>query len=305
MAIASRPSKVTIPKQSSDCKNLLQFLVTRFPLIDETIWQSRFQQGKIHWLSGEKVKAETALQPGKVLCYYREVPEEPVIPFPHQVLYQDEHILVACKPHFLPVTPGGKYVNECLLERLRQQQNLPDLVPVHRLDRETAGLVIFSVNPETRGNYGQLFADKQIHKTYQAVATLPSEHLKWTLPKSWQVSNRLEKGNPGFVMKEVEGEINAHSVINLVERKEQLGLFKLSPITGKTHQLRLHMMKIGMPILNDKFYPLLEDEKKLDFSSPLQLLAKSLTFRDPISGKQQQFQSGRQLSQWQDNNLDK
>ncbi len=299
MSIARRPSKITLPQKNCDWSNLLEFLVFQFPLIKKSIWISRFQQGKIHWQSGEYVTAESAFIPGKVLCYYREVLQEPCIPFKHKIIFQDEHLLVADKPHFLPVTPGGQYINECLLERLRQQENLPDIVPLHRLDRETAGLVLFSVNPQSRGIYSQLFATDKISKTYWARAELTGiladDTTQIPLPKKWTVNNRLQKSNPQFLMQEVEGKINARSKINLLEIQQNLGLFQLNPITGKTHQLRLHMNKIGMPILNDKYYPALQAKTAADYTKPLQLLAKQLQFKDPLSGVEHQFESTFQL----------
>jgi len=297
MVIATRPSKITLPQENKGWNNLLEFLVHKFPLIDKQIWTTRLSEGKVHWQSGEVVNANTSFQARQVLCYYREVQHEPTIPFEHHIIYQDEHILVACKPHFLPVTPGGKYINECLLERLRQQ-GFPDIVPMHRLDRETAGLVIFSINNKSRGTYCQLFADRAISKNYQAIAKLPQSVLQQPLPKNWDISNRLEKSNPAFTMHETEGEDNAHSLISLLEIKNQSGLFELHPITGKTHQLRLHMMKIGLPILHDKFYPTLLSEQADNFNNPLQLLAKKLSFIDPLTEQQHQFETKRTLSSW-------
>lgn len=295
MSIAKRPSKITLPAENKGWNNLLEFLVASFPLIEESIWRERFENGKIHWLSGERLDAEMPFKAGQILCYYREVKQEPKIPFEHRILFQNRHLLVACKPHFLPVTPGGQYVNECLLERIRQSEKLPDLVPLHRLDRETAGLVLFSTNPETRGIYASLFSQKNITKQYLAVARIPQDYKTKELPVNWSIANRLEKSTPAFTMKEVTGEINAQSEIKLAAVKGDLGLFQLSPVTGKTHQLRLHMSKIGMPILNDNFYPELQPKKPLSFKQPLQLLAKSLSFIDPVDNTPMKFNSSRQL----------
>lgn len=309
-AIASRPSKITLPADNQGWVTVLDFLIVHFPYIKKAIWIERLANNKIHWLDGEFITQDTLFMPSKQLCYYREVPNEPVIPFEHKIVYQDEHILIACKPHFLQVTPGGIYVNECLLERLRKENDLPDIVPLHRLDRETAGLVMFSTNPHTRSVYSQLFATTNIQKTYQAVSFLSEECQKGiaannsSLPMSWSIANRLQKSTPKFIMHEVEGEINARSEITLVETKidqngQSLGMFELNPITGKTHQLRLHMQKIGMPILNDKFYPtLLPKETVLSFDNPLQLFAKKLTFVDPVSTELKTFESTRMLDTW-------
>ena len=295
MSIAKRPSKISLPANTTGWTSLLDFLVHQFPLINKDIWIKRFQLKKIHWLDGEIVNSESAYVAHKTLCYYREVTEEPKIPFEHDIVFQNEHILVACKPHFLPVTPGGRYVNECLLERIRQQMGLSDLVPLHRLDRETAGLVMFSLNSDTRGTYAQLFAQHKIIKQYQAVASVSLQAENIAEKQRWTIANRLVKSTPSFLMKEVSGETNAISEITLLKSENKLGLFQLNPTTGKTHQLRLHMMKIGMPILNDCFYPTLQKEKELTFTSPLQLLAKKLSFTDPISGEKYNFESKREL----------
>lgn len=303
MSIANRPSEITLPPVNPGCANLLEFLCRQFPRIAPDIWQARFAAGKIHWFGGEVVNASTPFSPSRRLCYYREVAAEPQIPFAEQLVYQDEHILIACKPHFLPVTPGGDYVNECLLERLKQRYQLDDLVAVHRLDRETAGLVLFSKKPDSRAAYYQLFASGQIQKRYQAVAALPADGLfvagqPFSVGQKWQVQNRLEKSNPKFLMQQVEGEVNARSSIQLLEVKQGLGLFELQPFTGKTHQLRVHMLGLGLPLLYDKYYPELLPKTALEFSQPLQLLAKTLSFIDPISGKPQHFSSERQLQSW-------
>lgn len=296
MSLAKRPSKITLPEANKGWNNLLEFLTFQFPQIGTKIWMARFTENKVHWLSGEPATADTPFMAGKTLCYYREVTQEPSIPFEHRLVFRNEHILVAYKPHFLPVTPGGQYVNECLLERLRQEHQLPDLVPLHRLDKDTAGLVLFSLNAESRGIYSQLFAKSRITKHYQAIASVPGEFSRDALPECWRIENRLEKGSPGFIMQEVAGEINARSEIKLVDIKEHLGLFELIPVTGKTHQLRLHMMKIGMPILNDNFYPVLQPRQPLRFDYPLQLLATELLFDDPLTGQSYHFDAGRRLS---------
>jgi len=310
MAIAKRPSQITLPSKNLNWTTLLDYLIVKFPHISRDIWIARLKEGKMHWQQGDVVNLNTAFIKNKTLCYYREVENEPIIPFQHETIYQDEHILVACKPHFLTVTPGGKYVNECLLERLRRETDNPEIVPLHRLDRETAGLVLFSLNQKTRGIYSQLFEHKAITKTYHALANI--ESLNIPNSKCWNVENRLVKSTPRFLMKEGEGEINARSIIRLIEKKHDIGFFHLQAITGKTHQLRLHMMKVGSPILNDKFYPTLLPEMELatetvnieelkhsvSFQAPLQLLAKNLEFIDPISNKLFRFESKRELVEW-------
>ncbi|WP_233009373.1 pseudouridine synthase [Rheinheimera faecalis] len=298
---AKQASEITLPPKDLGWGTVLHFLIEKFNRIDEAIWRQRVADGKVHWFGGEVIHANTAFLPSRRVCYYREVAAEPVIPFAHQIVYQDEHIVVACKPHFLPVTPGGEFVNECLLERVKRDTGLQDVVAVHRLDKETAGLVLFSVNSQSRPLYYQLFADGKIRKSYQAVALLSEALQQLDLRQHWQVKNRLEKSTPAFLMQQVEGEVNAFSSLSLVDKRAELGLFELSPHTGKTHQLRLHMLSLGCPILFDKYYPQLlpkEPGQQLDFTQPLQLLARHLSFTDPATGLDHQFESSRQLQSW-------
>ena len=298
MSIAARASEITLPAQSEGCSTILQFLCVKFPYISESTWRQRIMSGKVHWFNGDAIGLDTPFSPGKRLCYYREVVAEPQIPFAHHILYQDQHILLADKPHFLPVTPGGEYVNECLLARLQAETGIADLVPVHRLDRETAGVVLFSLNPQSRAHYYQLFSSALVQKQYQAVAPLTPQAAAASLPLRWHIANRIEKSQPRFVNAIVPGEVNAISDIVLTQRRDGVGLFELTPHSGKTHQLRLHMLSLGMPILHDKYYPQLLPKQAPEFSTPLQLLAKTLVFTDPISGRGHRFTSGFQLSAW-------
>ncbi len=306
MSISKHPSKVTLPENIPSGTTVLAFLSERFPHISAIQWQKRMQASKVHWLNGPAIDEASPAIPGKIVCYYREVESEPEIPFRHKVIFQNEHIVIADKPHFLQVTPGGSFVNECLLARLQKQLQQQDIVPVHRLDRDTAGLVIFSLNQRSRPDYFRLFQQQAVSKGYQAVAKINSESLKSTLPQHWEIQNRIEAVRKSHLRQQFEPrdptQINARSRISLVAKKGLLGLFELNPQTGKTHQLRLHMLSLGMPILNDRFYPKLMPRAEAEnYRKPLQLLAKSLRFIDPVSGKPCEFQSEQELS-WQEVN---
>lgn len=297
MSIALSPSEITLPAVNQGWSSIGEFVCQQFPRISKEVWLDRFASGKVHWHDGSSVTFDQPFLPSRRLCYYREVATEPQIPFVETVVYQDEHILVACKPHFLPVTPGGEFVNECLLERLRRRFELPELVAVHRLDRETAGLVLFSKQASSRAAYYELFASGHIEKRYLAVAAIPTE-LDIAIGQQWQVENRLVKANPAFVMQVVAGDSNASSSIQCLAIQQGLGLFQLQPHTGKTHQLRVHMQSLGLPLLYDKYYPILQPKQAMDFSQPLQLLAQQLRFVDPITGQAHHFCSKRQLQSW-------
>ena len=288
---APNPSYVTLPEQGLPYPSLLDFLDQRFPKIGREVWQERLEQGKIIDDWENIITPDTPYQPHLRLRYFREVEQEPEIPFHEHILFHNEHFLIVDKPHFLPVTPAGPYVNQCLLYRLKTATGIDELVPVHRIDRETAGLVMFSVNKERRGVYHDLFSSAKVHKIYEAVATLPNDPGR----EAWQIRNRIVRGEPWFRVKHVEGEVNAISHILLLECHEQYGYFRLEPLTGKQHQLRLHLSLIGSQILHDRYYPKLQPKRPDDFSRPLQLLAKALRFVDPLSKKVMEFRSTRKL----------
>jgi tRNA pseudouridine32 synthase/23S rRNA pseudouridine746 synthase len=282
---AAQASRVTLPKLAPAPATVLAFLQAHFPRIGD--WESRVARGLVRIEGGGVVDQETPFRAGLVVAYFREVAEEAPIPVEARILHQDAHLLVADKPAFLPVVPAGGFVQETLLARLQAQTGLHDLVPLHRLDRETAGLVLFSVDPATRGAYAGLFSGERIAKTYEAVA----EAAERPAQAAWEVANRLEPGQPFFRMAVAEGPPNARSVITLLDWQPGRARFEIRPATGKKHQIRLHMAAIGYPILHDRFYPDLLPEAPPDFDHPLQLLAKRLDFIDPISGEARCFKS--------------
>lgn len=291
MGIAKHPSVVTLPAAGKPYPSIVEFLVKMFPAISRDRWAERIQQGKVLDDQGKPITAETKYSPSQRIFYFRETENEPVIPFAEQILFQNDEILVACKPHFLPVIPGGRYVQECLLNRLRNRTGIDDLTPLHRLDRETAGIVIFSVNKHTRGRYHGLFMHGKVEKAYQALAEVdrpPREN-------QWIVENRIVRGEPRFRMKTVPGIANARSHIQLLEVKGNRGRFCLQPVTGKTHQLRLHLSGLGFSIVNDRVYPVLQPQTGDDFTQPLQLLAKTIRFHDPVTNNEMEFRSERKL----------
>jgi tRNA pseudouridine32 synthase/23S rRNA pseudouridine746 synthase len=218
------------------------------------------------------------------------VASEPAIAGEELVLHADEHLVVVDKPHFLPVIPAGGYLQQTLLARLVRRLDNPALVPLHRLDRDTAGLVLFSAQPATRDAYLSLFRERRIVKRYEALAT-PLPHL--ALPHVHR--SRLEAGEPFFRMREVEGEANSETRVDVIERGAQLWRYALEPHTGRKHQLRVHMAALGAPICNDRFYPDLQERAEDDSSRPLQLLARGLAFVDPLSGQAREFHTSLSL----------
>lgn len=280
----------TVQLTAGDWPTVLAFLVSRFPDISADTWRARMERGLVFAQDGTRVTPHTAFRVGANIHYYREVAEEVPIPFAASVVFRDEHLLIADKPHFLPVTPTGRYVQECLLARLKQESGLADLVPLHRIDRGTAGLVAFSLNPETRGRYQALFPRREVIKEYAALAPhLPL--LEFPLIRR----SRIIEGEPFFRMQEVAGVANSETRIEIAERRGDLTLYRLWPLTGRKHQLRVHLAAMGAAILNDPLYPGLQAQADDDYSRPLQLLARALEFDDPISGVRRRFVSTREL----------
>lgn len=228
-------------------------------------------------------------RPGTVLAYRREVLAEPPIPFEETIVHADDDLVVADKPHFLPTMPAGRFVEETLSVRLMRRLDNPALVALHRLDRGTAGLVVFSARPESRDAYTRLFRERRIGKVYEALAApLPG----LTFPHIRE--SRIERGEPFFRVREADGEPNARTRIEVLEQGEHHWRYRLQPVTGRKHQLRVHMAALGAPILGDHVYPDLRDEPP-DFSEPLRLLARELHFVDPVTGQDRSFLSKRSL----------
>jgi tRNA pseudouridine32 synthase/23S rRNA pseudouridine746 synthase len=292
MVIAKSPSKLTLPQTNPGVATVLDYLIGKFSQVDAQVWRQRAIDGKLHWHDGTTITSESPYRPQQRVYYYREVDSEPVIPFNETILFEDAYILVAYKPAFLPVTPGGVYVNECLQSRLRLRTGHENLQALHRIDRATAGLVMFSVNPETCHLYHQLFATRQVHKIYQAIANIGVGNDEPLSGQQWQIINRLQRADPRFLMRVGDGAPNSHSRVRCLDRYKDKALFELEPVTGKTHQLRVHMQTLGWPILNDRYYPTLQPKSADNFAQPLQLLAQQLRFIDPVTQRSRAFHCG-------------
>ncbi|QQU05651.1 pseudouridine synthase [Moraxella osloensis] len=292
-----KPSKLYLPHDKSFMGGrLIDYLAAHFSHISLANWQRRFDSGLISLERGEPLKQDSPYLAGQTILYYRQVENEPIIPFEPNILHLDEHLLVVDKPHFLPVTPSGHYVSQTLLTKLRnhpdlQQLAVNDISPLHRLDKDTAGVMLLSVNPSSRACYHALFADRHIHKTYHAIAPTRSD-----LCYPFHIHSRLERGEPFFLTKMTQGEPNAHTTIELIENNGAFSLYRLTPVTGKKHQLRVHMASLGMPLLNDNFYPTVKTQGSSDFTKPLQLLAKSIAFIDPLTNELRDFNSNLSLN---------
>ena len=247
--------------------------------------------------SGEVLSESTAYHAGEIIYYYREISraDEPRIPFDEKILAVDEHLIVVDKPHFLPVIPSGRFLRETLLTRLRlnpqlQHLNVADITPIHRLDKDTAGVMLFSHNRHSRGAYQTLFQQRLVRKVYEAIAPTRTD-----LDYPIRVQSRLVRGEQFYLTQEVEGEANSDTLIELIQEQGAFSLYRLHPKTGKKHQLRVHMLGLGMPLLNDGLYPIAQPMDVVHYDRPLKLLARSIGFIDPISGVEREFVSQQNL----------
>ena len=292
---AHRASTTHLPPLDDPPATVLNWLVERFPRVGEGTWRSRMSRGLVTRGDGTAIAASSPYEAHLQVRYFREVTDEPVVPFVERIVFQDEHLVIADKPPFLPVTPGGPFVRECLLGRLSMRLGASGLAPVHRLDRATSGLVVFSRRPNERAAYGELFAKRLVTKIYDAVAIddegPPRTQTETQKQTQWTVENRLVPGQPFFRMRidsDPSAQPNSRTEIERVEP----GRFRLRPITGKKHQLRVHMASLGFGILGDRIYPELLPEAPDDFAAPLRLVASELCFDDPVTGAKRHFVSG-------------
>ncbi|MFF4589485.1 RluA family pseudouridine synthase [Streptomyces sp. NPDC001388] len=288
------PVRVRLPG-TGDWATVREHLVERLSGAGAGVVDGMLRAGLVVGADGTAVTPDAPYVPGMFVWFHRDLPAEVPVPFPLEVVHRDEHIVVVDKPHFLATTPRGGHVTETALARLRRELGIPTLGAAHRLDRLTAGLVLFTVRPEERGAYQTLFRDRTVRKVYEAVAP-------YDPARAWPVTvrSRIVKERGTLTAREVPGEPNAVSDIEPVEhRADGLARYRLVPRTGQTHQLRVHMTALGVPILGDPLYPeVTAPVPPGDFRRPLQLLARELEFTDPVTGTRHHLRSGRTLEAW-------
>jgi tRNA pseudouridine32 synthase / 23S rRNA pseudouridine746 synthase len=269
-----------------------EHLVERLPRVDPARIDAMLREQRIVDADGP-LAPDAPFVPESFVWFHRDLPDEVPVPFPIGIVHRDADLLVVDKPHFLATIPRGQHILETALVRLRRDLDLPMLSPAHRLDRATAGLLMFVLRPELRGAYQTLFRDRRVRKTYEAIAPYDPQ---LALPRT--VLSRIVKDRGIIRAYEEPGPPNADTHVELLEHRNGLGRYRLTPATGRTHQLRVHMNGLGVPILGDDFFPVLTERPLDDFTRPLQLLASTLEFRDPRTGEQRSFRTRRTLDAW-------
>lgn len=288
------PSRTVLP--AGAWKTITECLAAQFPGVAASEWQRRISCGEVVDEHGVPVTEHRSHEANLGIFYYRSIEVEDRIPFEERVLFQDDHLVVADKPHFLPVIPSGRFVQETLLVRLKKRLGIDTLVPIHRIDSGTAGVVVFCVHESQRDAYQALFRQRDVEKCYEAVASV---NASLQFPMTYE--SRLIQDEHFMRMREVTGAgtPNSRTHLELIETRGEYARYRLRPVTGRKHQLRVHCAALGIPILNDPMYPDMQpkpaDDAPRDYSKPLQLLARSVEFRDPITDAARKFVSERTL----------
>ena len=247
--------------------------------------------GQIVGEDGRPVRADDPFENGCYVFFHRELREEPVVPGQVLVVHRDERLVVVDKPPFLSTIPRGRHVMQSVVVRMRAELDLPELSPLHRLDRGTSGVLLLATERQWRAPYQRIFERRAAEKTYRALAPLRPD-----LELPVVVRNHIRKERGVWQAEVVPGApVNAETLVELESEVDGLGIYRLSPRTGRTHQLRLHLLGLGIPIVGDQLYPVVQDIPVDDFRNPLQLLAASIAFDDPVDGRRRELSSVRSL----------
>lgn len=272
------------PATTARWTTMRDFLADRLP--DTVPVVTMLDTGQFVDQVGRPWRGDEPYRPNAFVWFHRRLVPEPVVPFPIEVLDADARVVIVDKPHFLATTPRGTHVQESVLVKLRVALDLPDLAPAHRLDRLTAGVLLLTSQRRYRAPYAGLFQTRRVLKSYEALASFDP-----ALEFPRRVTSRIEKRRGSLQAEVVDGEANAETLMELVETRGQHARYRLTPTTGKTHQLRVQMAALGLPILGDPLYPAVLDLGPDDFTAPLQLIARRLCFADPIDDTPRDYTS--------------
>ena len=301
---------------------IADYLVARFYPNDPQIIHARFNTGEVRLDDGTVLTSDSPYMPGERIWYFRELADEPQLPSDMPVLYEDEHVLAIDKPHFLPTTPRGAYIAQTALTKLRVREDNPLLIPIHRLDRPTAGVLLFAKTVEARRPFQMMFQHRQVSKTYRAVAPVPADATaaeQALSEEGLRVRSHIQKVRDVLQVRQLSEtecvargvEPNTLTTVKILrtftpsaqavegwraEPNREWALYDLAPHTGKTHQLRAHLNMLSAPILGDVLYPQVLPDAPDRPEYPLQLLAYSLHFEHPITGERVDLYSGRSLT---------
>ncbi|MFI8569725.1 pseudouridine synthase [Rhodococcus sp. NPDC078407] len=280
------PLRLLLPHGHS-ATTVVEYLEREMPDDD---WRRAIRDAVVVDEKSRPITLDSRYRAGSQVYFYRVPAQEVPVPFEIDILHEDDDLLVVDKPHFLATIPRGRHVTETATVRLRKQFDCPDLTPAHRLDRATAGVLLFTKTKHARRPYQELFSSRNVTKEYEAVAGFDA-----ALEFPRIVRSRILKEHGVMTAYEEPGEPNSETLIELVGTSGDFARYRLFPKTGKTHQLRIHLSSLGISIMNDPYYPVYTSTPADDFTRPLQLLARALDFIDPLTGKLRRFVSARVL----------
>lgn len=300
----------------------------RDPADDESALAERFARGEVVLDSGEQLSPDSLLRPGIFVNFYRYPAPEREVPGELRVLFSDATLLVIDKPPFLATLPRGQHIRETALVKARMEFGIPELSPCHRLDRLTRGVLMMTARPDARGAYQTMFDRRLPLKTYEAITELPDNAPFDPIPRfsQWRSWHEPTAENPWILhhhMIKIRGRLSTYldesvpvAEMNAVTRivgarteihdGREVTVWQMQPGSGRTHQLRVVMRSLGLPLLNDPLYSDVEDAALLtpdgplprpvfvedeDFTKPMGLVAKRLDFTDPLTGEPRSFVS--------------
>ncbi|MBV7296105.1 hypothetical protein KRX51_09300 [Corynebacterium sp. TAE3-ERU12] len=292
-------SRVRCPEPGATALALITAAVEgqqhRHPDDDAAAIARRFADGLVVDNKGRAVAPHQPLKPGTDLWFYRIPAPEPQIAGPMPIIYSDADLVIVDKPPFLATTPRGRHITETALVRLRRHLDEPDLVPAHRLDRLTSGVLVFVRRPEARRTYQQLFTTPgAVLKIYEALAPTPPT----PICDGTEIATRQDKVRGVLQAFTVPGQPNARTVIESVRplaEDPQVAVWRLRPLTGRTHQLRLHLCELGCPIIGDPLYPTVSAVADEDPTQPMHLVCREMRLTHPDSGDSVHVRASRQL----------
>jgi len=235
-------------QRESEGMTLVSHLASRYAHNPESSWRERIERGLVK-VDGATALPDERLRAGQRIIWARPPWEEPAAPLFYAVLHADSEVLAVAKPSGLPTLPGGGFLEHTLLNLVRRR--FPGASPVHRLGRGTSGVVLFSLSPETGRGLSKAWRERRVEKTYRALVegSPPLDTFTVEVPIGPVSHPALDSIHAASA----EGK-SAKSEVRVIERREGASLVEVRIVTGRPHQIRIHMAACGHPLAGDPLY---------------------------------------------------